>query len=427
MVLRALSARLTFLAVRRAGARPLTVDIDQLERDELVDAYRELERRVEQLSVNCRLQKQQISAIGRLTVRSTQVAALSKEINNIDLEEVVRIAVTKIPHLFSARYCSLFLYDYETNSLSLRRHNHPESISEKVLLSERPETLMGIALAADQPLLIENVLEFEKTLGRSIRLLRSDKYLTNSCLISPLMVGAGDSQRRIMGVLNMADKVDCGTFSGEDLSVAVQLSELLGTAISTSMLVSEMRSLAETDGLTRLANHRVFRESLDREIKRFTRYEAPFSLLMADIDHFKQFNDRHGHLAGDQVLREVSHTVRGALREGVDLAARYGGEEFAVILPETGLPGALAVAERLRSGVEKSSSAFEGEDLRVTVSVGVAECATRLTASELIDAADKALYKAKHSGRNRVARWDAGGAEAGVVLHDGAGENDPDG
>jgi diguanylate cyclase (GGDEF)-like protein len=111
----------------------------------------------------------------------------------------------------------------------------------------------------------------------------------------------------------------------------------------------------------------------------------------------------------------------------VDLAARYGGEEFAVILPETGLPGALAVAERLRSGVEKSSSAFEGEDLRVTVSVGVAECATRLTASELIDAADKALYKAKHSGRNRVARWDAGGAEAGVVLHDGAGENDPDG
>jgi diguanylate cyclase (GGDEF)-like protein len=404
----------------------LTQDVSDLDRDDLLNAYRQLERQVEQLNDNCRLQKRQISAIGRLTVRSTQVAELSKEINSVDLDEVVRIAVTKIPHLFGARYCSLFLYDYEGNSLSLRRHNHPEDIAERVTLSDPPDTLMGIAVAADQPLLIENVHDFEQTLGRRIRLLKSDKYLTNSCLISPLMVGTGETHRRIMGVLNLADKVDGKTFSGDDLSVAVQLSELLGTAVSTSLLVAEMRSLAETDGLTRLANHRVFRECLDREVKRFGRYEGAFSLLMADIDHFKRFNDEHGHLAGDQVLREVSRTLRAALREGVDLAARYGGEEFAVILPETGLSGALAVAERLRSSVEAGSAAFEGEDLRVTVSAGVAECAAKLTASELIDAADKALYKAKRSGRNRVAYWDPEAGRAEVASREGAGETGSD-
>jgi diguanylate cyclase (GGDEF)-like protein len=209
-----------------------------------------------------------------------------------------------------------------------------------------------------------------------------------------------------MGVLNLADRHDGRSFDGDDLNVAIQLSELLGTAISTSLLVSEMRSLADTDGLTRLANHRVFRENLDRELKRFERYGGTFSLLMIDIDRFKRFNDEHGHLAGDAVLREVSRCIRLALREGVDLPARYGGEEFAVILPETGATGAMTVAERLRAAVERASVRVAERDLCVTVSIGVAEYARAHTASEFIDAADKSLYLAKRSGRNQVCYWD---------------------
>ena len=300
----------------------------------------------------------------------------------------------------------LFLYDYEKNSLTLKNHNHAEPISEEVSLSRQPNTLMAMSVAADQPLLIENIDEFERACAVPIERLKSDKYLTNSCLISPLMVGSGDGQRRIMGVVNLADRVDGRNFDRDDLNVAVQLSELLGTAISTSLLVSEMRSLAETDGLTRLANHRVFRESLDREIKRCERYGSGFSLLMLDIDHFKNFNDQHGHLAGDQVLRQVSRAIRQTVRDGVDLPARYGGEEFAVILPETALEGAAAAAERLRAAIAGTDTVFDGKSLNVTVSAGAAEYRKGRTASELIDAADKALYLAKHSGRNQVCCWD---------------------
>lgn len=381
-------------------------DVSELSREELLGAYRALEQRVEQIRSNYDLQKRQITAIGRLTTRSTQVAELSKELNTIDVDEVVRIAVAKIPHLFAARYCSLFLYDYEQNSLVLKSHNHEEPISEEVFLSRQPDTLMAMAVAADQPLLIENVDDFEQTRGMPIERLKSDKYLTNSCLISPLMVGSGDGQRRIMGVLNLADRTDGRSFDRDDLNVAIQLSELLGTAVSTSLLVSEMRSLADTDGLTRLANHRVFRESLDRELKRHERYSASFSLLMLDIDHFKRFNDQYGHLAGDHVLRQVSRAILQTVREGVDLAARYGGEEFAVILPETGLTGALAAAERLRVAVEATESVFNERKLNVTVSAGAAEYFKGCTASEFIDAADKALYLAKRSGRNQICYWD---------------------
>jgi diguanylate cyclase (GGDEF)-like protein len=382
-------------------------DITELSRDALLSAYRQLEGRVDQLKANYELQKKQLSAIGRLSTRSTQVAQLSKELNTFDLDQIVRVALTKIPHLFNARYCSLFIYDYENNALTLKAHNHPEPISEQVSLSQQPDTIMALAISADQPLLIENLEDFERRKGLKVRRLATDKYLTNSCLISPLMAGSGEGQRRVMGVLNLADRSDGQSFDRDDLNVAIQLSELIGTAISTSVLVNEMRSLADTDGLTRLANHRVFRESLDREIKRAGRYGSNFALIMLDIDHFKGFNDEHGHLAGDCVLRQVSRTIRRTIREGVDLAARYGGEEFTVILPETALDGALVVAERLRQAIAEAEAEFEGRRFQVSASLGAAEYRKDMTASDFIDAADKAMYLAKKGGRNRVCCFDA--------------------
>jgi diguanylate cyclase (GGDEF)-like protein len=265
---------------------------------------------------------------------------------------------------------------------------------------------MAIAVDADQPLLIENVDEFESLRSVPLERLKSDKYLTNSCLVSPLMVGSGEGRRRIMGVLNLADRTDGRNFDRDDFNVAVQLSELLGTAISTSRLVSEMKSLAETDALTRMSNHRVFREALEREIGRFERYGGPLSLVMLDIDNFKRVNDEHGHLVGDKVLREVSICIRRTVRESVDIPARYGGEEFAVILPSTGLTGTLTVCERLRSAVENTVVSVDGKELSVTVSIGAAEYRAGITASEFIDEADKAMYLAKRSGKNQVCYWD---------------------
>lgn len=166
-----------------------------------------------------------------------------------------------------------------------------------------------------------------------------------------------------------------------------------------------LESIANLDGLTEIYNHRYFQEFLDREISRSIRRETDLSLILADIDSFKKFNDFHGHQAGDYVLREVAGLCNSLIRE-YDLIARYGGEEFVFVLPETDLDEALIVAEKIRAAIEQHHFTYNDDDYRVTSSFGVAEFETAgkpvMKKSELIERADKALYSAKKKGRNRV-------------------------
>jgi diguanylate cyclase (GGDEF)-like protein len=379
----------------------MTTDaVEQLGRDELISAYRTLQETVGAMQRNLERKDQQFNEIARLSSRSTAVAEIAREINTIDLADIVRIAVMRVPSLFGARYASVFIYDYETDELVLQRHNHPDAINERVNIRTEPFTIMALAIKNDAPLLLKDIDDFEKRQGIKLARARADKYLTNSCLILPLMAGHEGGNQRIIGVLNLADKGDRSPFSEDDQAVAVQIAELMGAALSTCQLVTEMRTLAETDGLTRLFNHRMFREALDREISRYRRYGSTFSIVMADIDEFKQFNDRHGHLAGDYALRETARMLRKTLRDGIDIAARYGGEEFAVILPETDLAGAAAAAGRLRESIERQRIEYHEALLKVTISLGAAECGPKDTATMLIERADQALYAAKQAGRN---------------------------
>ncbi len=161
------------------------------------------------------------------------------------------------------------------------------------------------------------------------------------------------------------------------------------------------------DALTGLYNRRHLEERLSSELAAAVRHGRPLALLMCDVDHFKEVNDRHGHLAGDEALKMVSFVLRGAVRRE-DVIARYGGEEFVVVARETPLDGAKALAERVRRAVEKSRCAWQGADIGVTVSVGVtvstglAEHVPGKSDRELLEAADRALYLAKQDGRNRV-------------------------
>ena len=163
-----------------------------------------------------------------------------------------------------------------------------------------------------------------------------------------------------------------------------------------------LREMALTDELTELPNRRAFDRELQREYSRRRRHGTRFSLLMFDIDHFKQVNDNYGHAAGDHVLESLGDICRQHFRVQ-DVIGRIGGEEFAVILPETGHEGALQVAERFRSLVEQSAFLFEGVSLQVTISIGVASTNGEEDAADLFKAADDALYEAKETGRNRVA------------------------
>jgi diguanylate cyclase (GGDEF)-like protein len=167
-----------------------------------------------------------------------------------------------------------------------------------------------------------------------------------------------------------------------------------------------LRSLAFVDGLTGVANRRRFDDSLQREWRRSRRNGASLALLLIDVDHFKQFNDCYGHLVGDSCLQAVAGALKANMGRPHDLAARYGGEEFACLLPETHLAGALAKAEELRQAVQALNipHALSSIATVVTISIGVAAVVPMMNLSpdQLLSAADEQLYKAKHSGRNRV-------------------------
>ena len=166
----------------------------------------------------------------------------------------------------------------------------------------------------------------------------------------------------------------------------------------------ELERLSVTDGLTGLYNRNHLMETITKEVARSDRQEEPFAAMMIDLDHFKKYNDTHGHLGGDEILVKMSAIFSDCIRE-VDYAARYGGEEFLILLPGTDLEGGVKVAERIRSRLADTKPDDEKKKVGITLSIGVAEFPRHGdTAQTIIAAADAALYQAKRRGRNRVAR-----------------------
>ena len=185
----------------------------------------------------------------------------------------------------------------------------------------------------------------------------------------------------------------------------VMLANNFGVALERSHALQELEQHATTDGLTKLHNYRMFMQRIHEEIERAVRYNLNFTLLMLDIDYFKQVNDRYGHLAGDKILTQIAVSIKKNTRN-VDFACRYGGEEFAVILVETGLQEALLTAERIKKNIEHLNTNYKGDIIHVTVSIGAVEFPNSSKDVEsLIHETDKALYRAKSKGRNRIVAY----------------------
>jgi diguanylate cyclase (GGDEF)-like protein len=164
----------------------------------------------------------------------------------------------------------------------------------------------------------------------------------------------------------------------------------------------EIYRLTTIDGLTQISNKRNFTETLEREVARAHRYQRALSLVMFDIDFFKNINDTYGHLAGDYVLKQLASTVKTKIRRE-DLFARYGGEEFSIVLPEIALGPSLVFAEKVRQLIEQHEFRFENTRIAVTISMGVASVSEQVRDVEgLVRAADEQMYAAKSQGRNRV-------------------------
>ncbi len=212
---------------------------------------------------------------------------------------------------------------------------------------------------------------------------------------------------RLAGVLNLHKPLANG-FSEKELRLIQAIANQAAIAIDNAQLYEKTRNQSNTDELTQLANRRQFQTILKREQAQARRFNSNFSLIMIDIDHFKQFNDCHGHLSGDLVLKKVADLLLQNTR-GIDLVARFGGEEFVILLPKTNTEGAIAAAEKLRQCIADEpfpGAAQSQPEGRLTLSLGVAEFPTHSKdVYELVDLADRALYMAKEAGRNRVLAW----------------------
>lgn len=237
-------------------------------------------------------------------------------------------------------------------------------------------------------------VEYEAGLNESLVLSDNDrKFFGNSFVVVPIL-----SQGEFLGMVHLCASKNLERFTPRDIRLIKVFAVQLGAAVKNAQLYEQ----AITDGMTKLYLHRYFKQRLDDEIKRATRFKRKIAMIMVDIDHFKHLNDNYGHQTGDEVLKRVASILRRAVRTH-DLPARYGGEEFALVLPETDMAGAVAVAERIRRSIENEIIEFDGAVIRKTASFGVAvfpDCADDM--DSLIKSADVALYWSKEHGRNQV-------------------------
>ncbi len=204
-----------------------------------------------------------------------------------------------------------------------------------------------------------------------------------------------------IGAIELVNKIS-GAFLREDQALLEMMLNPLVTAIRTLDTFERSERLTITDDLTKLYNYRYLMQYLDADVRRCLRYKKKVSLLFIDVDGFKRINDTFGHLVGSQALSEIGQVFRGIVRE-TDVVGRYGGDEFVIVLPETPLNGAMIIAERIRKKVEECEFVAQNLSIRLTVSLGVANCPKHtLTAEGLIKKADAAMYRAKELSKNSI-------------------------
>lgn len=247
------------------------------------------------------------------------------------------------------------------------------------------------------PLLIDDI---EKDSRVGIR--NRPRFKSKALICIPLKL-----KDKVIGVLNLSDKEDLGAFTESDKDLLTSFANLASLIIERTLVIEEsviFEKMAVTDALTGLYNRRFLKNRLEEELNRSIRQKLNLTILFIDLDHFKIYNDLCGHIAGDEALRKTAVIIKASLRD-MDVVARYGGEEFCAILPGTSKGESLAVAERIRAGIEKEAFPME-EKLplgRLTTSIGVASFPEDgHTFTSLIHAADVALYEAKTAGRNTI-------------------------
>jgi diguanylate cyclase (GGDEF)-like protein len=380
VLLRALQGHVTTMldAARRIGGGDFSREVPVVGRDEMAGLASEFNKMSGRL-------EEQMDALRR---QRTELESSVRRIGEAFASGLDRQALLEIIAETALTACGA---DYAL--IALRGPAAAEAES-----GEATEDMQEVAVAAEE---------------RAMRTLGGAEVSTDGfhfALASPLpRIGSPGESLGVMTVVRRGEP-----FSDEERDVFLYLIGQTSASAENIALHELVTEQAVTDELTGLANDRAFRELIEKEAARAERFGHHLSLLMLDIDDFKQVNDTHGHLQGDEVLRMIGRVLRSEAR-AVDEPARYGGEEFALALPETDVDGAVQFAERIRQRIGREQVARVGDDvgpLHVTASIGAASIpASAGNVQELIAAADAALYEAKRAGKNRVERAPARGDE----------------
>ncbi|HSL19234.1 MAG TPA: sensor domain-containing diguanylate cyclase [Methylomirabilota bacterium] len=360
--------------------------------------------------------------VERRTRELLSLSRLTETINSaVRLEEVLEHVWESFRGLVPYNRIGFAEYDTERDSV---RAVWARSDASEIRIAEGYEaplasTSLGRILDTGKPRIIGDLVAY---LGRHPSS-ESTRFVVEEGMRSSLTVPLEAMGTRIgflffssqQANVYSADHVQLLESLSGQLSLAIEKSRLYDRLLETTRELEEanrrLEHAAATDALTGIANRRVFDERLESEWRRCQRNRQPLSVVMIDIDHFKPFNDRHGHTAGDGCLRAVAGSLSESFGRATDLVARYGGEEFAVILSEAPHDQALERAEDLRRRVAALELPEVPAEIRVTLSAGVATVVPdeRSTAGDLLRCADSALYTAKREGRNRVLSHPCGG------------------
>ncbi len=237
------------------------------------------------------------------------------------------------------------------------------------------------------------------TLTEMTDALGSDESLETMKVVDPALIVPLKGKGKLNGIIVLSERISEKKFSESEKEYLLNIASLAGIAIQNAFLYE----MATTDMMTKLKIHHYFQAVLMEERERAVRNHLALSLIMIDIDHFKEFNDTYGHTCGDLVLQNVAELISISVRQS-DIAARYGGEEFAVILPHTDINESMKVAERIRAGVDQSKVEYDGKQLGVTVSIGLTQFNPKTDHDNrtFVERADRALYMSKQQGRNRI-------------------------
>ena len=332
-----------------------------------------------------------------------RITPLARQINCLDIERIADICIKDIAKLVGVKFASLYILDETSNILHLQKYNHPFFINKIVSLSQNPPSPMVMAVTSKELILVGNIDTHSRPIIRKSQRVFAKNYETKNCIIAPLIC-----QERVVGVLNLADKIKGGGFNGEDIALIELLSQLVGASVGNIKLFEKIQRQATTDGLTGLANHKRFYQILERELWRSRRYGGQISLIMVDVDNLKKINDAYGHRAGDKVIRQIGRKIRECIRQ-IDTPARYGGDEFAVILPNTSLRDATVVAERMVDSVSRSPITWKKEQIGLSISVGLGQYDAETSPEDITSRSDQALYTAKQAGKNTVRVFEPAG------------------